>query len=82
MELLFFLLDFANYLVYNITTINEVMMKRSAFEKIFWDSVDAGINPHPDTYTEEELCAYNPAVPRWFIKQHVAKRDAKKKPGC
>jgi hypothetical protein len=54
-------------------------MKRSAFEKIFWDSVEAGINPHPDTYTVEELCAYNPAVPRWFNEQHVAKRDARKK---
>lgn len=52
---------------------------RSAFEKVMWDSVAKGLIPHPDTYTVEELCAYNPAVPRWFNEQHVAKRDARKK---
>jgi len=71
-------LDINNCLVYNITTINEVIMKQSAFEKLFWDSVEAGKLPHPDTYTVEELCAYNPAVPRWFNEQHVAKRKNKK----
>jgi len=56
--------------------------KRDIFERIFWDSVKNGINPHPDTYTVEELNYLNPTVPRWFNEQHVAKRDAKKKTGC
>ena len=49
-------------------------MKRSAFEKLFWDSVEAGKVPHPDTYTVEELNYLNPEIPRWFNEQHVAKR--------
>ena len=56
--------------------------KREIFERIFWESVDKGINPHPDSYTVEELNYLNPEVPRWFNEQHVAKRDAKKKTGC
>ena len=55
-------------------------MKQSAFEKLFWDSVEDGKLPHPDTYTVEELNMYNPAVPRWFNEQHVAKRKNKKGP--
>lgn len=53
-------------------------MKRSAFEKLFWDAVEDGKVPHPDTYTVDELCYYNPEIPRWFNEQHVAKRNTKK----
>ena len=53
-------------------------MSRKSFEKLFWDSVEAGKLPHPDTYTVEELNYLNPTVPRWFNEQHVAKRNARK----
>ena len=52
--------------------------KREIFEKIFWDSVEKGINPHPDSYSAEYLKWISPEIPPDWIDQHVAKRDAKK----
>ena len=52
--------------------------KLSVFERIFWDSVESGINPHPDSYTAEELKYFNPEIPSGHIDDHVAKRDKNK----
>lgn len=48
---------------------------RSIMERIFWESVFKGINPHPDTYTAEELKHFCPEIPPDFIDDHVAKRN-------
>jgi hypothetical protein len=78
----YLILDFANYLVYNITTISEVTMSKmtiKAMMELQDHFIKADIIKDPKDYTAEELKYLNPNVPPDFIDDHVAVRDGKKK---
>jgi hypothetical protein len=52
---------------------------RADFEVWAFDQFDRYGIRQPDTYTEQELIDFNPAVPVKFIKQHIKNRDKVKK---
>jgi len=52
---------------------------RKQIEALQNDFIKAGIMRDPNSYSAEELKHLNPNIPHWFIDDHVAVRDGKKK---